>query len=39
MLNSLDLIRVHAEKEKITPREQLIVFLTKIDETLGQQAT
>jgi hypothetical protein len=26
---------VHAEKDKITPREQLIVFLTKIDETLG----
>jgi hypothetical protein len=35
VLNSLDLIRVHAEKDKITPREQLIVFLTKIDETLG----
>ena len=35
VLNSLDLIRVHAEKEKITPREQLIVFLTKIDEAVG----
>jgi hypothetical protein len=35
VLNSLDLIRAHAEKDKITPREQLIVFLTKIDETLG----
>lgn len=35
VLNSLDLIRTHAEKDKITPREQLIVFLTKIDEAIG----
>ena len=35
VLDSLALVTAEAQKQGITPREQLIVFLTKIDEAAG----